>query len=354
MSATADRTSRALLVRPALEIDHLPHLHADGGRHLRGVHAAGRSVSDDQLSAHHHRRRQRRHADRADGGVDHAADRRGGPHRARPRGRALGHQPRLGGDQSVLQLDVDMLETLQLVDAAVSRVQSTLPPTAQIQTHRLDFSSFPDHRLQPDVGHGAADRSLGTGDLRHQAAAEPAARRRQRPHPGRPAAGIPRHRRSGADAARARRRSPTSSPPSTAPTSSIRQDCSTATISCSSASSTAQVHSAEDIGNIVVKHANSVPVRVRDIATVGAGDRAGLHGRSAPTASRRVLLSVNRQPDSNTVQVADEVHQEMAAIRPIAAGRRRDAAVLRSVRHRQRSRSPASATRSSSACSSPG
>src|SRR5581483_6652933 len=36
---------------------------------------------------------------------------------------------------------VDMLETLQLVDAAVSRVQSTLPPTAQIQTHRLDFSS---------------------------------------------------------------------------------------------------------------------------------------------------------------------------------------------------------------------
>src|SRR6266446_7209041 len=39
--------------------------------------------------------------------------------------------------------NVDMLETLQLVDAAVSRIQSTLPPTAQIQTHRLDFSSFP-------------------------------------------------------------------------------------------------------------------------------------------------------------------------------------------------------------------
>src|SRR5262247_772957 len=31
---------------------------------------------------------------------------------------------------------VDMLETLQLVDAAVSRVQRTLPPTAQIRTHR--------------------------------------------------------------------------------------------------------------------------------------------------------------------------------------------------------------------------
>src|ERR1043166_446044 len=39
--------------------------------------------------------------------------------------------------------NVDMLETLQLVDAAVSRVQRTLPPTAQIRTHRLDFASFP-------------------------------------------------------------------------------------------------------------------------------------------------------------------------------------------------------------------
>src|SRR5262245_1752243 len=38
---------------------------------------------------------------------------------------------------------VDMLETLQLVDAAVARVQSTFPPTTQIRTDRLDFSSFP-------------------------------------------------------------------------------------------------------------------------------------------------------------------------------------------------------------------
>ena len=38
---------------------------------------------------------------------------------------------------------VDTLETLQLVDAAVSRAQSTLPATAQIRTNRLDFSSFP-------------------------------------------------------------------------------------------------------------------------------------------------------------------------------------------------------------------
>src|SRR5436190_4657444 len=39
--------------------------------------------------------------------------------------------------------NVNMLETLQQVDAAVSRVQSSLPATAQIQTHRMDFASFP-------------------------------------------------------------------------------------------------------------------------------------------------------------------------------------------------------------------
>src|SRR5215510_14389329 len=37
--------------------------------------------------------------------------------------------------------NVDMLETLHLVDAAVSRAQSSLPPTAQVQTHRMDFSN---------------------------------------------------------------------------------------------------------------------------------------------------------------------------------------------------------------------
>src|SRR5262252_2405780 len=38
---------------------------------------------------------------------------------------------------------VNMVETLQFVDAAVSRTQSSLPATVEIRTHRLDFSSFP-------------------------------------------------------------------------------------------------------------------------------------------------------------------------------------------------------------------
>src|SRR5262245_28497045 len=39
--------------------------------------------------------------------------------------------------------NVDMIQTLQLVDAAVSRIQSSLPSTAKIQTFRMDFASFP-------------------------------------------------------------------------------------------------------------------------------------------------------------------------------------------------------------------
>src|SRR3954469_24585474 len=54
---------------------------------------------------------------------------------------------------------VDMLETLQLVDAAVSRVQSSLPPTAQIQTHRLDFSSF------PIIGYSLTSQTVPSTDL---------------------------------------------------------------------------------------------------------------------------------------------------------------------------------------------
>src|SRR5664279_2663996 len=39
--------------------------------------------------------------------------------------------------------NVNMVTTLQLVDAALANTRNTLPPTAMIQTHRLTFASFP-------------------------------------------------------------------------------------------------------------------------------------------------------------------------------------------------------------------
>ena len=58
-----------------------------------------------------------------------------------------------------------------------------------------------------------------------------------------------------------------------------------------------------------------MPVRVQDIGTVAPGVEPVYTAVSA-NGKPAVLLSVNRQPDSNTVDVADLVHQEMAAIRP--------------------------------------
>jgi multidrug efflux pump subunit AcrB len=39
--------------------------------------------------------------------------------------------------------NVDMFRTLQLVDAALSKVRQTLPPSAAITTNRLTFATFP-------------------------------------------------------------------------------------------------------------------------------------------------------------------------------------------------------------------
>ena len=39
--------------------------------------------------------------------------------------------------------NVDMVQALQLVDSALTRAQSSLPPGARIESHRLTFASFP-------------------------------------------------------------------------------------------------------------------------------------------------------------------------------------------------------------------
>ena len=39
--------------------------------------------------------------------------------------------------------DLDMFQTLQYVNAALSRVQPELPPSAKVEAHRMTFASFP-------------------------------------------------------------------------------------------------------------------------------------------------------------------------------------------------------------------
>ena len=87
-------------------------------------------------------------------------------------------------------------QTLQLVDAAISRVQPELPATAVIQTHRLTFASFPiiGYSLTSDTV--PQTKLWDDGHLRIEAAAEPPGRRGDRGRSGRTGAGVPHHARS--------------------------------------------------------------------------------------------------------------------------------------------------------------
>ncbi len=75
-----------------------------------------------------------------------------------------------------------------------------------------------------------------------------------------------------------------------------------------------QVHNGEDIGNMVIKNVGDAPVRVRDVGAVTASTAPNY---TVVTANGKpaVLISISRQPESNTVEVANLVHQEIDAIR---------------------------------------
>ena len=77
----------------------------------------------------------------------------------------------------------------------------------------------------------------------------------------------------------------------------------------------AQVHDPEQLGQIVVKNTQAgVPVQIGDVATVAPGVKP-VYTIVTANGKPAVLLSVNRQPDSNTVAVANEVHAEVERIR---------------------------------------
>ncbi len=77
-----------------------------------------------------------------------------------------------------------------------------------------------------------------------------------------------------------------------------------------------QVHTAAQIGNIVVKMSSAgVPIRIADVATV-ASSVAPTYTIVTANGKPAVLLNINRQPDSNTLQVADEAHDLIRSVTP--------------------------------------
>jgi multidrug efflux pump subunit AcrB len=209
---------------------------------------------------------------------------------------------------------VNMITTLQMVDAAVSRVQSSLPPTVQLQTHRLDFASF------PIIGYSLTSDRVPQTDLWELATYEIKPRLNrlpgvasvliqggQRPefHVTVDPAAMLRAKTSIADIVGAINHTNVIDSPGLL---NRNHQLFLGLVD-------AQIHSAEEIGAVVIKHVNNVPVHVRDVGSVGSAVEPVYTVVSA-NGKPALLLSVNRQPDSNTVQVAEEVHQEMAAIRP--------------------------------------
>jgi multidrug efflux pump subunit AcrB len=209
--------------------------------------------------------------------------------------------------------NVDMAQTLLQVNAAVARIQSSFPPTAQIESHRLDFASFPilgysltsdkvpqvqlwelaTYELKPRL-----NRLNGVATVLVQGGAVPEFQ--VTPDPAR----MLRARVSLQDILDAVNRTNLVDSPGLL----------TRNHQLFLGLVTAQVQTPEQISSIVIKDVNDIPVQIRDVGAVGPST-APTYTVVTANAKPAVLLSINRQPDSNTVEVANEVHEEMENLR---------------------------------------
>jgi CzcA family heavy metal efflux pump len=210
----------------------------------------------------------------------------------------------------------DMILTLQRVDAVVARLQPTLPPTAKVETHRLTFAVFPiiGYSLTSDTIPQNRLWEIATYDLKPrinrldgvatviiQGGRVPEFQ--VTPDPARLlASGV-----TVQDILEAIRRTNLIDSPGL-----IEHEHQLVLGLISG-----QVRSPEQLGQIVIKNsAAGVPIRLGDIGTV-ASSVAPVYTMVTANGKPAVLLNVNRQPESNTLQVADEVH---ALIQELAPG----------------------------------
>ena len=211
--------------------------------------------------------------------------------------------------------NVDMFQTLQYVNAAISRVQPELPPTATVIANRLTFASF------PIIGYSLTSATIPQTQLWEMATYDIKPRL---------------NRLDGVSTVLVQG--------GQQPEFQITPDPAkllAATVTVTDILDTmkrtnlidspglfernhqlvlglvsAQVRNPQQIADIVIKNtAGGIPVRVGDVATVTPGVKP-VYTIVTANGKPAVLLNINRQPDSNTVQVANEVHQEMAAIGP--------------------------------------
>ena len=209
--------------------------------------------------------------------------------------------------------NVDMVQTLQRVDAVAARMQAELPTTAKVETHRLTFATFPilgysltSDSVSPDRLWEIAtydikprlNRLDGVASVIVQGGRIP--EYQVTPDPARlVSAGV-----TVADILDGVKKTNLIDSPG------LFENNHQLVLSLVSG----QVHSPDELGQIVVKtSAAGVPIRVRDVGTV-ARSVAPVYTMVTANGKPAVLLSVNRQPDSNTLAVADEVHQQIQSL----------------------------------------
>jgi CzcA family heavy metal efflux pump len=210
--------------------------------------------------------------------------------------------------------NVDIHQTLQLVNAALARVQSTLPATAKITANRLTFAAFPvmgysltsdtvpqtrlwelaNYEMKPRL-----NRQAGVASVIVQGGQVPEFQ--VQPDPAKlvqTAITIP----SILDAIS--RSNMIDSP-------GLIEANHQLILSLVSG----QTRTTEEIANIVIKTTPAgAPIRIGDIATVTPSVMP-VYTRVTANAKPAVLLNINRQPDSNTVDVAKAVRGEIERIR---------------------------------------
>lgn len=207
----------------------------------------------------------------------------------------------------------DMFQTLQLVDAALSKVGPELPPSARIQSHRLTFASFPilGYSLTADKVPPIQLWEMATYDI------------------------APRLNRLNGVATVVVQGTEQPEFQITPDPAKLLEASATVTDILNAVNQTnlidspglfeqnhqlilglvsGQARSPEDLAKVVIKNtAAGIPVRIGDVAAVQQSV-APVYTIVRAEGKPAVLLNINRQPDSNTVEVANEVHAEVDAI----------------------------------------
>src|SRR6267142_1692555 len=209
----------------------------------------------------------------------------------------------------------DMILALQRVDAVVARLQADLPTTSKVETHRLTFAVF------PIIGYSLTSDTVPPNTLWEIAtyALKPRLNRLDgvatviiqggrvpefhvTPDPARlHASGI-----TVPDILDAIRKTNLIDSPGL-----IEHDHQLVLGLISG-----QVRTPEQIGQIVVKTTSAgLPIRLGDIANI-APSVAPVYTMVTANGKPAVLLNVNRQPESNTLDVANEVHALIQQLTP--------------------------------------